>query len=196
MSETIESLAANGDEPLVVSADVRDDDAVRNAVDDAWERLGGVDVLINNIGVGRYAPFEELTPEDWDDALAINVGGTASVTRAMVPHMRDAGTGHIINVGSIRSLEAGANWSAYAASKFGLAALTETLRIELADTGIIVAQINPGGVLTHFGDVDPATKDQSWMPPEAVAEAIALMVEFRRVGWLRDVTIMPDPHGG
>jgi NAD(P)-dependent dehydrogenase (short-subunit alcohol dehydrogenase family) len=193
--ETIGLLRGRGHEVVVANADIRDEAAVTAAVDGIWADMGGVEVLINNVGVGRYAPFEELTAEDWDDALSINVAGTARVIRSMLPHMRDAGGGHIINVGSIRSTEAGANWSAYAASKFGLDALTKTLRLELDGTNINVAQICPGGVLTHFGDIDPATKDQSWMPPEAIAQAIATMVEFRGQAWLRDVTIMPDPAG-
>ena len=191
--QTVAELRDAGHDPVVAHADIRDDASTRSAVDRLWSQMEAIDTLINNVGVGRYAPFEELTAEDWDQALSVNVAGTASVIRAILGHMRGADAGHIINVGSIRSTEAGPNWSAYAASKFGLDALTKTLRLELAGTGIIVAQIYPGGVLTHFGDIDPADKDQTWMPPEAIAQAIVMMVEFRGAAWLRDVSIMPDP---
>jgi NADP-dependent 3-hydroxy acid dehydrogenase YdfG len=144
-------------------------------------------------GVGRYAAFEELSAAEWDQVLAVNVTGVATVIRCVLPHMREAGDGHIINVGSIRSSEPGANWSAYAASKFGLDALTKTLRLELEGTGILVSQTCPGGVLTQFGDIDPATKDQSWLQPEAIAEAVAMIIEFRGLAWLRDLTIVPEP---
>lgn len=60
-------------------------------------------------------------------------------------------------------------------------------------TGILVSQICPGGVLTEFGDIDPETKDQSWLRPEAIAEAVAMIIEFRGLGWMRDLTIVPEP---
>lgn len=193
LDEVAETIRTGGGDPVVVTADVRDESAVESAIGEAWAGLGHVDVLINNAGVGRYAAFEELSAVEWDHVLAVNVTGVATVIRCMLPHMRQAGDGHIINVGSIRSSEPGANWSAYAASKFGLDALTKTLRLELEGTGILVSQICPGGVLTQFGDIDPATKDQSWLQPEAIAEAVAMIIEFRGLAWLRDLTIVPEP---
>lgn len=188
-----ESIRAGGGDPVVVNADVRDEGAVESAVGEARGRLGHIDVLINNAGMGRYAPFEELTTDDWEHVLAVNITGVATVLRSVLPHMREAGDGHIINVGSIRSTEVGANTSSYAASKFGLDALTRTLRLELDGTGIVVSQICPGGVVTEFGGIDPATKPQSWLQPEAIAEGVAMIIDFRGLGWVRDLTIVPEP---
>ncbi len=193
LNEVADIIRTGGGEPVVVTADVRDEAAVESAIDEACARLGHVDILINNAGMGRYAPFEELSGADWDHVMAVNVTGVATVIRSMLPHMRQAGDGHIINVGSIRSTEVGANTAAYAASKFALDALTKTLRLELDGTGILVSQICPGGVLTEFGDIDPETKDQSWLRPEAIAEAVAMIIEFRGLGWVRDLTIVPEP---
>lgn len=193
LDHIVETIRSGGGDPVVVLADVRDEEAVASAVEQAWSQLDGIDVLINNAGVGRYAPFEDLSAAEWDHVMAVNVTGVATVIRSMLPHMKAAGGGQIINVGSIRSTEPGANWSAYAASKFGLDALTKTLRLELDGTGILVSQICPGGVLTHFGDVDPEAKDQSWLQPEAIAEGVAMIIEFRGLGWVRDLTIVPDP---
>lgn len=193
LDQLAETIRSGGGAPVVVTADVRDETAVKSAIGEAIEELGHVDVLINNAGMGRYAPFEELGADEWEHVMAVNVTGVATVIRSMLPHMRAASNGHIINVGSIRSSEPGANWSAYAASKFALDALTRTLRLELDGSGILVSQICPGGVLTEFGDIDPATKDQSWLQPEAIAEAVAMIIEFRGLAWLRDLTIVPEP---
>lgn len=193
LNEVAELIRAGGGDPVVVTADVRDEAAVRSAVGEARERLGHIDVLINNAGMGRYAPFEELTIDDWEHVLAVNVTGVATVLRSVLPQMREAGDGHIINVGSVRSTEVGANTSSYAASKFGLDALTRTLRLELDGTGVVVSQICPGGVVTEFGGIDPTTKPQSWLRPEAVAEAVAMIIDFRGLGLVRDLTIVPEP---
>ncbi len=193
LNELVEALRSEGGSPVLVTADVREEQAVRDAIDGAVDQLGNIDVLINNAGRGRYAPFEELGAEEWDHVMAVNVTGVATVTRNVLPHMREAANGHIINVGSIRSTETAATCSAYAASKFALDALTKTLRMELDGTGIVVSQICPGGVLTEFGGIDPATKPQSWLAPEAVAEAVSMIIEFRGVGLVRDLTIVPEP---
>lgn len=193
LDDVAKTIRTGGGDPVVVNADVRDEDAVESAVGEACEQLGNIDVLINNAGMGRYAPFEELTSDDWEHVLAVNVTGVATVLRSVLPLMRKAEDGHIINVGSIRSTEVGANTSSYAASKFGLDALTRTLRLELDGMGIVVSQICPGGVITEFGGIDPATKDQSWLRPEAIAEAVAMIIEFRGLGWVRDLTIVPEP---
>lgn len=193
LNKLVETIRSAGGAPVVVTADVRDEAAVKSAIGEAVEQLGHVDVLINNAGMGRYAPFEELGAEEWDQAMAVNVTGVATVIRGMLPYMREAADGHIINVGSIRSTETAATCSAYAASKFALDALTKTLRMELDGTGIVVSQICPGGVLTEFGGIDPTTKPQSWLQPEAVAEAVAMIIEFRGLGLVRDLTIVPEP---
>ena len=193
LDQLAETIHSGGGAPVVVTADVRDETAVKSAIGEAIEELGHVDVLINNAGMGRYAPFEELGADEWEHVMAVNVTGVATVIRSMLPHMRAASNGHIINVGSIRSTETAATCSAYAASKFALDALTKTLRLELDGTGVVVSQICPGGVLTEFGGIDPTTKPQSWLQPEAIAEAVAMIIEFRGLGLVRDLTIVPEP---
>lgn len=178
---------------VVAPCDVRDVEAVARGIADVERELGGIDVLVNNAGGGRYAPFADLTETDWAGMLTLNVTGLANVTRAVLPGMRRRGRGHVINIGSIRGLEGAPTMTAYTASKFAVTGLTRALRQELAGSGILVSLVSPGGVKTGFGGIDPGEKDPTWMEPAAVADLVVQVVEFRGRGWITEVTIMPEP---
>jgi 3-oxoacyl-[acyl-carrier protein] reductase len=186
-------LDALGVRTVVAPCDVRDVDAVERVIGDVDRELGGIDVLVNNAGGGRYAPFADLTETDWDNMLSLNVVGLVNVTRAVLPFMRGRGSGHVINIGSTRGLEGAPTTAAYTASKFAVTGLTRTLRQELAGSGILVSLVSPGGVKTGFGGIDPKEKDQTWMDPSAVADLVVQVVQFRGRGWVSEVTILPEP---
>ena len=116
-------------------------------VDDATRRLGGIDVLVNNAGIGGPAvPLHELDPADWDAVLRVNLTGAFDVTRAVIPQMIHAGSGAIINMSSAAGRFGYANRSAYAASKWALVGLTKSLSMELGPHRIRVNAIAPGAV--------------------------------------------------
>jgi NAD(P)-dependent dehydrogenase (short-subunit alcohol dehydrogenase family) len=133
-------------------ADVRDDKAVSRAVDEAIATLGHIDVLFNNAGVLGYAEVDGITDEALDATIDINLKGPMIVTRRVVPHMKAAGQGVIINNSSIMGLRGGARLSHYAASKWGLTGLTKSWAIELAPFNIRVVSIHPTGVNTQMND--------------------------------------------
>ncbi|MDH3296594.1 MAG: SDR family oxidoreductase [Acidimicrobiia bacterium] len=180
---------------VVAPCDVRDVEAVERVIGGVERELGGIDVLVNNAGGGRYAPFVELTETDWDDMLLLNVEGLVNVTRAVLPLMLRRGRGHVINIGSIRGLEGAPTMTAYTASKFAVTGLTRALRQELEGSGILLSLVSPGGVKTGFGGIDPEEKDPTWMEPSAVADLVVQVVEFQGRGWITEVTIMPEPTG-
>lgn len=188
-----EELDDLGAECVVAPCDVRDAGSVERSIAYVEQELGGIDVLVNNAGGGRYAPFGELTEKDWDDMVSLNVAGMVNVTRAVLPHMQSRRRGHIINISSIRGLEGAATMTAYTASKFAVTGLTRALRLELAGSGVLVSLVSPGGVKTGFGGVGPEHKDPSWMEPSAVADLIVQVASFRGRGWITEVTIMPEP---
>jgi NADP-dependent 3-hydroxy acid dehydrogenase YdfG len=131
-----------GAECVVAPCDVRDAGSVERSIAHVEQELGGIDVLVNNAGGGRYALFGELTEKDWDDMLSLNVVGMVSVTRAVLPHMQSRGRGHIINISSIRGLEGAATMTAYTASKFAVTGLTRALRQELDGSGVLVSLVS------------------------------------------------------
>jgi NAD(P)-dependent dehydrogenase (short-subunit alcohol dehydrogenase family) len=131
----LESLVAEvralGRRAIPALADVRDREAVQRAVDAAVAEFGRIDILIN-AGIVAYAELDEMTDEAWDSMIGINLTGAMVVARAVVPHMKAAGRGVIINNSSVMGLRGGNRLSHYVASKHGLTGLTKAWAIELA----------------------------------------------------------------
>lgn len=126
-----------------VACDVTDRDAVFALVDEAVERLGGIDLLANNAGVAVGGPFEEISIEDWRWAVDINLWGVIYGCQAAVPKMRAQGRGYILNVASAAGLLAPPSMSAYNVTKAGVVSLSETLYAEYKAEGIRVAVLCP-----------------------------------------------------
>jgi 3-oxoacyl-[acyl-carrier protein] reductase len=182
-----------GVEVLPLRVDVVDADGTAEACRELDRRWGGVEILVNNAGVGRYAPFMELTASDWEAMLDTNVTGVVNVTRGILPGMIARGGGHIVNICSIRGIETIPGTTAYAASKFALVGLSQALRQELEATGVVVSMIFPGGVTTDFGGIPGEDKDPSFLTPEKVAEVVLEMIDHAGSAWIRDLTVMPYP---
>jgi NAD(P)-dependent dehydrogenase (short-subunit alcohol dehydrogenase family) len=127
--------------------DVSDRAAVTAMVTDAVQRLGGLDVLVNNAGIGGPTkPVHELDPADWEAVLRVNLTGAFDVSRLAIPHLIGAGGGVILNMASAAGRFGYANRSPYSASKWALIGLTKTLAIELGEYNIRVNAIAPGAV--------------------------------------------------
>lgn len=114
----------------------------------AQEELGGCDILINNAGVCPAGPFEDMTQAMWDAALSINVTAAMNLTRALLPLLKQSGTGRVINTGSIMSRYGDAGLVAYATSKHAVLGLTRALAMELGAHGITVNCVQPGAIET------------------------------------------------
>ena len=153
-------------------ADVSDADAIQTAIDGVANDLGRLDVLVNNAGFGRFDPVDALDLEAWRGQIDVNLSGAFYATRAAVPHMKAAGRGHIVHVGSIAGLIGNPELSAYNASKFGLRGFAEATMKELRPHGIKTTYVAPGSVDTGFGAKAGHDANPNAMPPEAVAAAI------------------------
>jgi NAD(P)-dependent dehydrogenase (short-subunit alcohol dehydrogenase family) len=114
------------------------------------ERFGGLDVLVNNAGVGHFAPVHELTLEEWREVIDTNLSGVFYATRAAVPMMQKRGGGFVLNIGSLAGKNPFAAGAAYNASKFGLNGMSEAMMMDLRYENIRVSQIMPGSVETEF----------------------------------------------
>ena len=117
-------------------------------VEAVMARAGPVDILVNNAGMQHVAPVEDFPVDKWDAIIALNLSAAFHTSRLAVPHMKRAGWGRIINVASAHSLTASPFKAAYVAAKHGLAGLTKTLALELAEQGITANCISPGYVWT------------------------------------------------
>ncbi|MGV2067506.1 3-hydroxybutyrate dehydrogenase [Agrobacterium sp. 22-226-1] len=140
--------AESGGRVLYHPADMTKPDEVADLIQSSHEKLGSVDVLVNNAGIQHIAPIEEFPTEKWDWIIAINLTSSFHTMRAAIPLMKKAGKGRIINIASAHGLVASPFKSAYVAAKHGIMGLTKTAALELAQTGVTVNAICPGYVLT------------------------------------------------
>ena len=144
----------------------------------ATERaLGNVDaeVLVNNAGVATLKPLLELSPDDWQRMVRLNFDALFYVTRVLLPKMVARGSGHVVNIGSLAGRNTFVGGTCYAATKHAVIGFTESLMLEVRDSGVRVSVIMPGSVAT---DLFPAGTDLSWMlTPEQVAESVAHVIE-------------------
>jgi short-subunit dehydrogenase len=138
------ALESTGGEPLV--CDLLDCAAIERALADA----GRVDVLVNNAGLGGVGPVAERDPETLARLVGVNLVAPVLLTRALLPGMLERGRGHIVNVGSIVGLVGGKHEAAYASTKGGLVAFTDSLRQELDGTGVQISLVTPGAIATSF----------------------------------------------
>jgi short-subunit dehydrogenase len=178
-AEALERLASElPGRPLAVPSDVRDPAALRALVERALEQSGGIDILINNAGVGLAAPVAELRPEDLRAALEVDLFGPLHAIQAVLPHMRRQGRGQVINVSSVVGLRALPYLGGYAAAKAALDRLSEALRVELLGSGVKVTLLRPGTTSTSFSARRLGSGSERrrltppGVPPEAVARAM------------------------
>jgi len=139
-----------GSRALVVPTDVADQAAIDRLVAETVAAFGGVDIVINNAGVGLAAPVAKLQAADFERALAVDLLGPLALTQAALPHMCRRGRGQLIYVSSVVGLRALPYLGGYAAAKAALDRLTEALRVELRGSGIAVTLIRPGTTRTGF----------------------------------------------
>jgi NAD(P)-dependent dehydrogenase (short-subunit alcohol dehydrogenase family) len=162
-----------GDEAVLsLQADVRRYDQVEKAINDTVSRFGGLDILINNAGVGIFRVVGEMTLEQWHQVIDTNLTGVFYCCRAALPHLRARGTSWIINISSLAGKNAFQEAGAYCASKSGLNAFSEALMQEVRQDGVRVSYVMPGSVRTEFSG--RTLGDDEWkLAPEDVAQVVA-----------------------
>ncbi len=159
------------------AVDVREQQEVDAFV--AWvaEEAGRIDCLVNNAGLGRFAPVDELSGDAWRETLRTNLDGCFYFLRAVAPVMKRGGGGTILNVASLAARNPFAGGAAYNASKFGLLGMSDAAMLDLRHDGVRVAAILPGSVETEFHQRH--RDDTSWMlAPEDVARACADVLAY------------------
>ncbi len=155
-----------------LQADVRRHDEIRSAIDAAAARFGGLDILINNAGVGVFTDAASMTPAQWSEVIDTNLTGVFNACHAALPHLRKRGGGFIINISSLAGKNPFAGGAAYCASKAGLNAFSEALMQEVRYDDIRVSYVLPGSVATAFSSGDD-TKGADWkIAPAEVADVV------------------------
>ena len=152
LTAAITELEANdAGRAAAMAVDVRDYDAVSKAVADTVAKFGGLDIVVNNAGLGRFVNLADMTLEQWSETIDTNVTGVFNVCHAAIPHLRRRGGGYIMNISSLAGKNPFVGAGAYCASKAALNQFGEVLNQEVRHDNIKVTTIAPGSVATGFG---------------------------------------------
>lgn len=146
---TAEAVGERGSETVLVNGDIADAEAVSEFVDEAVSDLGNLDVLVNNAGLSFRAPPDEMTYEQWNRVIQVNLSGAFNVSQAVIPRMASSGGGAAINISSTWSLQGGTDLAAYSAAKGGINALTRQLCKQWTPQGVRVNTITPGPIVVE-----------------------------------------------
>jgi len=162
-----------------VACDVGRSEDVQRLFAEAREKMGGVDILINNAGVGSHGKVEELGVEEWDATIRTNLSGPFFCCHEAVPLMKQRGGGFIINIGSLAGKNPIPGMAAYCATKFGLLGFSESLMQEVRKDHIRVSCVMPGSVNTSFGRSGEQDPNTTWkLLPEDVAEVVLNLLKM------------------
>ena len=177
IDRTANEIAMFGSQALAIQADVSDPLDVEYMVNETIKDFGKIDILVNNAGIAIFKPFLELTLDDWDKTMAVNLRGAFLCAREVAKYMVTQGSGTIINICSSASKKAYPNQLAYVASKHGMMGLSKTMSIDLQPYGIKVHAISPGGVDTKLtADARPEVDRSDWMHPEDIAHVVMMLL--------------------
>ena len=178
--EVLAAVEAAGRRGLIVQADVSTTAGVRHLIDAAVDHFGALDILVNNAGVEVHAPFWEVTEEEYDRVLNVNLKGVFFATQAMVNHARQTNRpARIINISSVHEELPFPNFTAYCASKGGVKMLTRNLAVELGHLGITVNAIAPGAIETPI--------NTKLLNDPAKLNALLTQIPLNRLGQPEDV---------
>lgn len=192
LRRTLEESGADG---LALVCDVRDASRLQEAAERILSRWEAPEVVVPAAGVAHISPLVDLSPEAFAETVDVNLTGTALLLRALLPSMQGRGRGRIFPILSVAARRGFPGWSAYCASKWGLAGLVAALREELAGSGIRITALYPGATDTPIWDTAPGTWDRSKMvPPREVARALGFALDADPSTLMEEIHL--GPAGG
>ena len=180
-ADTVEAIKAAGGRAIALGADISNRAQVRAAIHKLRDTFGPITLLVNNAGIVDFTPFEKITDESWDRMFAVNVRGTFIVTQEVVPDMKAAKWGRIVNISSSSAQTGTASQVHYSASKGAIVTLTRSLAQEFGPHGITVNNIPPGSVMHTI--MSEANKNRFAIPPETLIATLPV----RRLGEPEDI---------
>ena len=190
LDRLVTGISAESGSALGIAFDVREPDDCRHAAASVEERFGPIDVLVNNAGIGGFAPAQELEVAEWDRIVSTNLSGVFYLTRAVLPGMVSRGRGHVVTIASIAGHRGFAGGAAYAASKHALVGFHESLMLDVRGKGVRTTLISPGSVDTAFFPDDD--RDRGWMlRPEDVAQAVEFALAAREGALVEQIVLRP-----
>jgi NADP-dependent 3-hydroxy acid dehydrogenase YdfG len=190
-----ESARELGAEAKVYPLDLAQIELVKAEIQAISDDFGGINILVNNAGMGYTNSLEDTSLADWQQVLDLNLTSVFQCIQGILPQMRDRRGGTIINVASIAANNAFPNWGAYGVSKAALVALSKALAVEERANGIRVVTIYPGAVNTPIWDTNTVRADfnrQAMLTPEIIARSILHTVLLPSQAVVEEMTVMPS----
>ncbi len=190
--QVVADLQERGMEAMALDLDITDDAQVATAIQKILDQYGKIDVLVNNAGTDKTLSIEELSIEDWDRVMNVNLRAPFVLSKQVLPLMKQQGSGHIVNIASTAAKRAWANASVYHASKWGLMGFNHALHVEARPFGVKVTAIVAGGMRTpflldRFPDLDP----ELLQDPKNVADTVRYVLLQPAETVIPEVTVIP-----
>lgn len=160
-----------------IQSDVRNLESQQAAVAAVIEKWGQLNYVIANAGVGHFAPIAELTPEQWNETIDINLTGVFYSAKASLDALKET-EGYFINIASLAGTNFFPNGTAYNASKFGLVGFSQAMMMDVRSNGIKVTTIMPGSVATEFSNHQPSEKDAWKIQPEDIGQIVSDLIKM------------------
>jgi NADP-dependent 3-hydroxy acid dehydrogenase YdfG len=197
LEQVTEAVKGLGGTAISITTDVTDRASAHQLADRALSEFGGTDILVNNAGINTVKRnLRDITDEDWDRVIGINLTGAFNVFRAVMHQMEDKGSGLVINISSMAGKRAGTiGGTAYSASKFGVASLNQSINAEFRDSGVRATCIFPGEVDTPILDLRPnpvsQEKREAALHPDDIAAAALMVANLPERAIVEEITIFP-----
>lgn len=180
---------------LGLAADVRDLASQQQAVDTVLKQFGRLDYVIANAGVGHFAPIQEMTSEQWQETIDINLTGVFYTAKATLAALKET-EGYFITIASLAGTNFFEKGAAYNASKFGLVGFSQAIMLDLRSEGIKVTTIMPGSVATEFADNQPSEKDAWKIQPEDIGHIVYDLLKMHPRTLPSKIEVRPTIPGG
>lgn len=206
--KTVNEINGSGGEAVFIETDVSDPDQVKSMAESAARSLGSIDILVNNAAKFTFGLVEDVSQEEWEDVLKVNVIGYSTCVKECLPHLKKSGKSAIVNLASVSSIIAGPSFVPYNTSKGAVLMLTRSLAVDLAPYGIRVNAVCPGSIHTsatfkhiaHMGtDVEKTLKEfqessllKRQGKPEEIAKAVLFLASHEDSSFITAENIIVD----
>ncbi|MCY3599970.1 MAG: SDR family oxidoreductase [Gemmatimonadetes bacterium] len=184
--------AALGDRALGIVCDVADAAACEGMVEETVARFGRLDILVNNAGLGIFKPLREMSVEEWQLQIDVNLGGVFYCSRAALPHLSASGDGFIVNIASLASRHPFHGGTGYNASKYGLLGLTEAMLLDVRYDDVRVSIVMPGSVDTYFNGREQVPERTWRLHVDDCASAVMQLLSYPKEAHVSRVELRPS----
>ena len=189
----VEAIAlALGDRAFGIVADVGDASQCQRLIDATVEHFGRLDMLVNNAGLGIFKSISEMTVEEWQLQVDVNLGGVFYCSKAALPHLSTTGDGFIVNIASLASRNPFAGGTGYNASKFGVLGLTEAMMLDVRYEDVRVSIVMPGSVDSYFNDRQQVPERTWRLHVDDCAAAVLQVLSYPKEAHVSRIEMRPS----